>query len=104
MPAEIVSSFQLLEEDPTVYAAMWGPSEFYVNGTLEDWSVLEEISKITCPTLLLNGRYDEAQDSGMLPFFQGLKTVKWIQFASSAHMAQYEERDRFMDVVGRFLS
>ncbi|KAF8966656.1 proline-specific peptidase [Flammula alnicola] len=104
MPDEILASFALLEEDPTVYSTMWGPSEFFVTGTLKDWSVIDELHKISVPTLMLNGRYDEAQDSAMIEFFTRLPKVKWVQFAESAHMSQYEERARYMDIVGKWLS
>ncbi|KAF9475812.1 proline-specific peptidase [Pholiota conissans] len=104
MPEEILQSLGLLEEDPTVYSTMWGPSEFYVSGTLKDWSVVDEVHKITVPTLLLNGRYDEAQDSAMIEFFTRLPHAKWVQFAASSHMAQFEERARYMEIVGRWLT
>lgn len=81
----------------------WGPSEFFVTGTLKGWSALDYIHKINVPVLLLNGRYDEAQDSCMVSFFDRLDKVKWVKFAESAHMAQYEERERYMKVVADFL-
>lgn len=84
-------------------AHRWGPSEFFVTGTLKDWSALEHIHKINVPVLLLNGRYDEGQDTCMMPFFDNLEKVKWVQFAASAHMAQFEERERYMEVIGDFL-
>ena len=127
MPDEIVKSFALIKKDPTVSAKMfvpfkleylfvdceliamsrcyirWGPSEFHVSGTLKDWSVIDDLHKIAVPTLLLNGRYDEAQDRAMIEFFNRIPNVKWVQFAESAHMAQFEERSRYMEVVGRWL-
>lgn len=81
----------------------WGPSEFFVSGTLKNWTVLDELHKISVPTLLLNGRYDEAQDSAMLPFMTRIPKVKWVQFAESSHMSQFEERERFMHIVGTWL-
>ena len=56
------------------------------------------------PVLLINGRYDEATDSCLAGFFDNLLIAKWIQFAESAHMAHFEERERFMQVVGEFLT
>ncbi len=56
------------------------------------------------PTLLLNGKYDEAQDSAMLPFMTHIPNVKWVQFAESSHMAQLEERTRFMKIIGTWLT
>lgn len=61
------------------------------------------MKKINVPTLLINGRYDEATDQCVLPYFDAIDKVKWIGFANSSHMPHWEERERFMDVVSRFL-
>jgi hypothetical protein len=53
---------------------------------------------------MLNGRFDEAQDSAMNSFFERITMVKWVQFAESSHMSHYEERERFMQTVGDFLA
>lgn len=74
-----------------------------MRGPLKDWSVISDLPKITAPTLLLNGRYDEAQDPIMHPFFNGIARVKWYTFSGSSHMAHFEERGRYMQLVARFL-
>ena len=74
-----------------------------MTGTLKNWSALDKLSAINIPVPLLNGRYDEAQDSCTSVFFTHLNKIKWVQFAESAHMAHFEERERFMQVVGEFL-
>ncbi|KAI0367962.1 proline-specific peptidase [Pilatotrama ljubarskyi] len=81
-----------------------GPSEFHITGSLKTWSILDSISEIKVPTLLLNGRYDEAQDSVLAPYFRGLDKVKWFTFAESSHTPQYEERELFIERVGDFLT
>lgn len=82
-----------------------GPSEFHITGSLKEWSVIPELHKITVPTLLLNGRYDEAQDSVVEPFFKEIQSkVKWYTFSESSHMPQYEERELYMKHVGDFLT
>jgi len=42
-PPEVVASFAGLEQDPTVYHTMNGPSEFHVVGTLKSWSVIDRL-------------------------------------------------------------
>ncbi|CZR60076.1 uncharacterized protein PAC_09971 [Phialocephala subalpina] len=79
-----------LAKDNTVYLSMNGPSEFFVIGTLKSWNIIHEIHKIKVPTLLLNGKYDEAQDEVMEPFFKNIEKVKWFRFAESSHMPQVE--------------
>jgi len=103
MPASLTASFEWLEKDPTVYMTMNGPNEFHIVGSLKTWSIIDDIHKINVPTLLLNGRYDEAHDMTVEPYFKYIPKVKWVQFANSAHVPQLEETERFMEVVGNFL-
>ncbi|KAI0259603.1 proline-specific peptidase [Gloeopeniophorella convolvens] len=103
-PEDLLKSFTGIEEDPTVYFTMLGPSEFNITGSLKTWSVLDKIDKIGYPTLLLNGVDDEAQDECVLPFFEKLPKAKWVQFTNSSHTAFFEEKDRYLQVVGDFLT
>jgi L-proline amide hydrolase len=82
---------------------MNGPSEFHVIGTLRDWSVVDRVSSITAPTLLVSGAHDEATPATMQPFMDGIPDVRWEIFAESSHMPHVEEEDRFLSVVGEFL-
>ncbi|KAJ7857409.1 Alpha/Beta hydrolase protein [Mycena olivaceomarginata] len=103
-PKDLVNAFEALEADATVYSTMIGPSEFNITGTMKEWTVVEDIRKISVPTLLINGRYDDAQDVGVVPFFEKIPKVKWVQFAESSHMPFFEENARFFQVVGDFLA
>jgi pimeloyl-ACP methyl ester carboxylesterase len=71
---------------------------------LRNWEGWSKAHLINVPVLLLNGRYDEVQDISMKPWFNNVAKVKWVTFEQSSHMAQWEERDRYMDVVGEFLT
>ncbi|KAF8900262.1 proline-specific peptidase [Gymnopilus junonius] len=104
IPPAILAGFAWIEKDPTVYLTMNGPSEFYITGPLRDWTVIPDAHKISVPTLLTNGKMDEATDSVVLPFFKEIPKVRWVNFSESSHMAHYEERERFMEIVGDFLS
>ncbi|KAJ7039857.1 proline-specific peptidase [Mycena alexandri] len=103
-PDALVKSFEALAADSTVYSTMNGPSEFTVTGTLKTWTVIEDLHKIDVPTLLINGRFDEAQDVSVRPFFQKIPRVKWVQFAESSHMPLVEENERYLQVIGDFLA
>ncbi|KAI0344043.1 proline iminopeptidase [Trametopsis cervina] len=103
MPADLIESFHSMEEDPTVYHTMNGPSEFHVTGSLKTWNVIDDIPKIAVPTLVLSGRYDEVQASAVRPFFDGIPRVRWYEFAESSHTPFLEERERYMEIVSGFL-
>ncbi|XHG01104.1 hypothetical protein AWENTII_004506 [Aspergillus wentii] len=72
LPDELVQSIEwATKRDTTVTSTTLGPSEFWVEGSLKDWTVLETLHKISVSVLLINGHYDEAQDSAVKPFFLG---------------------------------
>ncbi|KAH9478777.1 L-amino acid amidase [Psilocybe cubensis] len=104
MPQELVNGFAWIAKDPTVYMTMNGPSEFKIQGSLKNYSVVDQIHKINVPTLLTNGRYDEVTEELVAPFFDILPKVKWVVFADSSHLAHFEERERYMATVTSFLT
>jgi L-proline amide hydrolase len=103
-PPEVAASFAAIAEDPTVYHTMNGPSEFHVIGTLREWSVVEEVSSISVPTLVITGAHDEATPATVRPFVDAIPDVRWEVFADSSHMPHVEEEERYLQVVGAFLA
>ena len=102
-PPEVVASFEALAQDPTVYHTMNGPSEFHVIGTMKDWTVIDRLDQVVAPTLLINGRYDEATPACVQPFADHIPDVRWEVFENSSHLPQVEEQERYLQVVGDFL-
>ncbi|KAJ7135099.1 proline-specific peptidase [Mycena filopes] len=102
LPSPVAEGFAWIKRDPTVYLTLNGPSEFYITGPLKDWSMISDAHKMAVPTLVLNGRYDQARDPVVAPFFREIPRVRWVTFAESSHMLHWEERERYMEVVGRF--
>ncbi len=103
-PPEVSATFDALDEDPTVYHTMNGPSEFHVIGSLRDWSIVERVGAIDVPTLLISGRYDEATPETVQPFYDGIPDVRWELFDESSHMPHVEETERFIETVAGFLA
>ncbi|MCJ1392826.1 hypothetical protein MMC18_005697 [Xylographa bjoerkii] len=102
-PDDMLRAFSKLKEDDTVSMTMNGPSEFFITGTLKTWSNVDRLHNIKVPTLLLNGKYDEAQDECVEPYSKHIPDCKWVKFANSSHTPQWEERKEYMTVVGDFL-
>ncbi|PVI05801.1 proline-specific peptidase [Periconia macrospinosa] len=102
-PKDLQTGLGHLEEDPTVYRTMWGPSEFFASGSLKNWEGHSTAHHIGVETLLINGRYDEVQDLAVAPWFHRIPKVKWVQLENSSHMGHFEERERYMQFVGDFL-
>jgi L-proline amide hydrolase len=102
-PQNVLDSFAQIDEDPTVYHTMNGPSEFLCIGTLRDWDIHDDLHKISVPTLLLNGAYDEATPGMVQEIHRRIPDVVWEMFPQSSHMPHVEEPERFSRVVNDFL-
>ena len=102
-PPEVAETFALIDADPTVYHTMNGPNEFHVIGTLKNWTVIDRLSRITAPTLLVSGRYDEATEATVQPYADHIPDVRWTVFEDSSHMPHVEEEESYLRLVGAFL-
>jgi L-proline amide hydrolase len=103
-PDEVQQAFASIEADPTVYHTMNGPSEFHVIGSIKDWQVKDRLNEIRVPTLVASGRYDEATPALQETLMAGIAGAEQVIFEGSSHMPFWEERERFMAVVGDFLA
>jgi L-proline amide hydrolase len=46
---------------------MNGPNEFHVLGTLRGWRIIDRLRRITAPTLVIAGEFDEATPATWQP-------------------------------------
>ena len=83
---------------------MNGPSEFHLTGTLKNWDVTGQLHKITVPTLVTSGRYDEATPRIAQTVHEGIRGSEWVLFEHSSHMAHVEEAEAYQGVVAGFIS
>jgi L-proline amide hydrolase len=102
-PPYVVASFEQLAADPTVYHTMNGPSEFHVIGSLKTWDIRKDLGKITAPTLLVSGQYDEATPAMVEEINKLIPGSTWELFPESSHMPHVEEPARFKRIVTAFL-
>ena len=103
MPADVLDSFAQLAAEPTVYHTMNGPSEFHVIGSLKNWDIHPDLHKISVPTLLVSGAYDEATPAMQVEIQSRIPDVIWELFPESSHMPHIEEPARFKRIVCAFL-
>jgi L-proline amide hydrolase len=102
-PPYVVASFEQLSADPTVYHTMNGPSEFHVIGSLKTWDIRKDLGKISIPTLLVSGQYDEATPAMVEEINKLIPGSKWELFSESSHMPHVEEPARFQRIGREFL-
>lgn len=73
-------------------------------GEISNWSIIDRLHLVRVPTLVINGRADISQDFVVEPFFKKIQKVKWVTFEKSSHLPMWEERERYMKLVGEFLA
>ncbi|KIJ55041.1 hypothetical protein M422DRAFT_241126 [Sphaerobolus stellatus SS14] len=103
-PKQLLASFSEHEKDPSPHKALWGDYLLKMTGNLRDLDLVPILDKISCPTLLLHSPTDEVHEISVLPFFQKIPKIKWAEFTNSSHLAQFEESDRYFEVVIEFLA
>ncbi|WP_371476516.1 proline iminopeptidase-family hydrolase [Kitasatospora sp. NBC_00315] len=102
-PRDYDASFMEIVNDPTVYHAMNGPSEFHVVGSLRDVTVEHLLPQIDVPTLVLSGRHDEATEEVVRPFHELIPGARQVILEESSHLPHLEEPARFFRVLAEFL-
>lgn len=80
----------------------FGTSEFNITGTLKDWSIIDILHQISCPTLLISSPRDSVQESSYAPFFKNIPKIKWVEIPTSTHLAMYEDPDRQALLIPKF--
>jgi proline iminopeptidase len=85
------------------YGTMNGPNEFTIVGTIKEWNATPRLGEIHVPTLVTAGRYDEVTPTVAESIHRGIRGSEYQLFEDSSHLAFWEERAHYMDVLGAFL-
>ncbi|GJJ12655.1 hypothetical protein Clacol_006899 [Clathrus columnatus] len=97
-PTDIVETMEAVfgpEGDITVSSA--GQVSFVTpSGLRTNWTIIERLHTIKVPTLVVNGALDIAQDF--------IPKAKWIRFEDGSAMPMWEDRERFIQILGDFLT
>jgi proline iminopeptidase len=86
------------------YLTMNGPNEFTITGTIRDWDITDRLGEIRVPTLVTAGRYDEVTPRVAESIRAGIRNSEYRRFEESSHLAFWEERELYFQVIGEFLS
>ena len=98
---------EIFERDMRVYDLTTGGAEFPTEGTtfeLADWDIRPLLGKVSAPTLLLSGRYDEATPAVMSTLLRGIAGSEWHILEESSHSCHTEEEALTMLLVADFLA
>lgn len=102
-PREYDITTEYMDADGTVYATMWGPSEFAPTGSLVNWSIVDRLDQIVAPTLVVSGRHDEATPLVQKEFMDNIAHAQQVILENSSHMPFFEEPELYVQAVNAFL-
>jgi proline-specific peptidase len=103
-PDCLLRSFSAMEEDPRVYQAMCGPSEFHITGSLRDWDLSERLGEIQQPTLVIGGEHDEATPTITEALHRGIPHSEWVLFEGCSHLTHLEQPDAYRTLLEEFMA
>lgn len=87
-----------------MYAYMWGPSEFTVNGSCKDYDASGRIAGIKIPVIFTAGEFDEATPESLRLFSNKIQGSKVIVFEDSSHSHHLEKQKEYIEAVRDFLN
>jgi L-proline amide hydrolase len=106
-PAGVAAGFAKIDEDPTVYHTMNGPSEFHVIGTIRDWESRTRLGGIAVPTFVLSGEFDEATPALQVPLVEGIGAngveVEQVVMDGCSHLPFWEQPEQYRALVEDWL-
>jgi L-proline amide hydrolase len=103
-PDGLERSLAQIDDDPTVYETMNGPSEFHVTGSLADWDITPRLGEIEISCLVVSGEFDEATPKVVRPLVEAIPDARWELFEGTSHSTHLELPERFLELVESFLS
>jgi proline iminopeptidase len=103
MPPDGQASLEAMARSP-VYSTMNGPNEFTIVGNLKDWDRTPDLGKITVPTLVTIGEFDEMTADSAASLVRGIRGARLETLRGCSHLYQLENPKLYNSVVRRFLA
>ncbi len=107
-PDGVSQGLAKLDEDPTVYHTMNGPSEFHVIGSIKDWSSTDRLDRVAVPTYVISGEHDEATPALQVPLVAGIRAagneVEQTIMPGCSHLPMWEQREAYNGHVADWLA
>lgn len=101
-PPEFLAAGENLQKSPA-YRIMNGPNEFTVVGNLKGWDRRSDLHKITVPTLITTGQYDEVSLDCHQTIRAGIKGSRLQIFAGCSHLTMLEKPVAYTNAIRRFV-
>jgi proline-specific peptidase len=102
IPDFVQRSFSMFGE--AVYVGINGPSEFTILGVIRDYERETDLEKVTVPTLITCGEFDNARPDTCRHFASLLPSGEVAVFTGAAHFTFAEQPDAYIERFRRFLA
>ncbi len=103
VPPEMVATTHNLEKSPA-YRIMNGPNEFTIVGTIKDWERRPDLGRITVPTLITTGEFDEVTLDCHQSIKAGIKGADLVVMPGCSHLTMLEQPAAYNAIVRHFIA
>jgi proline iminopeptidase len=86
------------------YRIMNGPNEFTIVGTIKDWDRTKDLGRITQPTLIMTGEFDEITMDCQQTILSGIAGSKLEVLKGCSHLTMLEKPALHNEIVGGFIA
>ena len=87
----------------SIYEHMWGPTEFYADGTLVDFDVTDRLHEIDVPVLFITGQFDEARPETVASFHKLVAGSQFTVILDAAHASLAKKPEEYRAILENFL-
>jgi proline iminopeptidase len=102
-PEPVLRSFTRINK--SIYVPMQGPSELGASGALAEWDRLDDLSRITVPTLVIGGAHDTMDPKHLQDMASRLPDGSYLHCPEGSHLSMYDDQETYMaGLVGWLLS
>lgn len=86
-----------------IYNQMWGPTEFYATGSLQDFDLTSRLAEIDVPTLFVTGEFDEARPDTVKSFAKAVPGSRFEVIPGVGHASISREPQLYRDLLREFM-
>jgi proline iminopeptidase len=100
-PDPVNRAFKHINQD--IYIPMQGPSELGLSGKLLKWDRVNDLPKITVPTLVIGAKYETMDPAHMEMMAKKAQKGRYLYCPNGSHLALYDDQRVYMDGLIKFI-
>jgi proline iminopeptidase len=100
-PEPVNRSFAKMNQ--SLYVTMQGPSEFGLSGKLEKWDRMEDLKKLTVPTLVIGAKHDTMDPAHMEKMSKQVQNGSYLFCENGSHMSMYDDQQTYFTGLIKFV-